>query len=124
MKEKGNRKALTDHTDREERRRYPRLRAPIYCRPVGPLAGRGGLLVDVGLGGVRVYSDAPMEPGHRIEVELRLPDESKLTFLTEVVWLQELPADAPASFDVGLQFLDLTPEDIEALEVVLDSPEP
>ena len=78
----------------------------------------------MGLGGVRVYSDDPMEPGHRLEVELRLPDESILTFLTEVVWLQELPADAPASFDVGLQFLDLTPEDLEALEAVLARPEP
>ena len=77
----------------------------------------------MGLGGVRVYSDAPMEPGHRLEVELRLPDESTLTFLTEVIWLQELPEDAPASLDVGLQFLDLTPDDIEALEPVLDSPE-
>jgi len=110
---------LTDHRGHVVKRRHPRLRAPVYWRPVGPLAARGDLLVDLGLGGVRVYSDDPMEPGHRLEVELRLPDESTLTFLTEVVWLQALPEDAPASYDVGLQFLDLTPEDVEALEAVM-----
>lgn len=115
---------LTDDTDRQERRRYPRLRAPAYFRPVGPLAAKGGQLVDLGLGGVRIYSDDPMEPGLRLEIELKLPDESTLTLLSEVVWLQELPVDAPASFDVGLQFLDLTPEDVEALEAVLARSEP
>jgi hypothetical protein len=115
---------LTESRDREERRRFPRLRAPVYYRPVGPLTARGDLLVDLGLGGVRVYSDAPMAVGHRMEVELTLPDESTLTCLTEVVWLQELPAGAPAAYDVGLQFLDLTPEDLEALEAVLATSEP
>ena len=115
---------MTDDKDRQERRRYPRLQAPVYCRPVGPLAATGGRPVDLGLGGVRVYSDEPMEPGHRLEVELKLPDASTLTFLSEVVWLKELPSDAPASFDIGLQFLDLTPEDVEALEAVLARPEP
>lgn len=110
---------MTDIKDRQERRRYPRLRAPVYCRPVGPLAAKGGQPIDLGLGGVRVYSDDPMEPGHRLEVELQLPDASTLTLLSEVVWLQELPAEAPASFDIGLQFLDLTPEDVEALESVM-----
>jgi len=110
---------LTDNTERQERRRYPRLQAPVYCRPVGPLAARGGQPIDLGLGGVRVYSDDPMDLGHRLEIELKLPDESTLTFLAEVVWLQELPDEAPASYDIGLQFLDLTPEDVEALEAVL-----
>jgi hypothetical protein len=110
---------LTDNKDRQERRRYPRLRAPVYCRPVGPSAGQGGQPVDLSLGGVRVYSDNPIEPGRRLEVELQLPDASTLTLLSEVVWIQELPEGAPASFDIGLQFLDLTPEDVEALETVL-----
>lgn len=110
---------MTDDKDRQERRRYPRLRAPVYCRPVGPLAATGGQPIDLGLGGVRVYSDDPMEPGRRLEVELRLPDESTLTLLTEVAWVQELPEGDAASYDVGLQFLDLTPEDVEALKVAL-----
>ena len=110
---------MTDIKDQQERRRYPRLQAPVYWRPVGPLAAKGGQPVDLGLGGVRVYSDDPMQPGHRLEVELQLPDASTLTLLSEVVWLQELPEEAPASFDIGLQFLDLTPEDVEALESVM-----
>ena len=115
---------MTNDSDRQERRRYPRLQAPVYCRPIGPLAAKGGQAIDLGLGGVRVYSDDPMEPGSRLEIELRLPDESTLTFLSEVVWLQELQESAPASYDVGLQFLDLTPEDLEALESVLARSEP
>ncbi len=78
----------------------------------------------MGLGGVRVYSDELMEPGHKLEVELRLPDRSTMTFLSEVVWVQELPEDAPAAYDVGLQFLDLAPEDVQALEAVLTRSDP
>jgi hypothetical protein len=117
-------KRVTNDSDRQDRRRYPRLRAAVYCRPVGPLAARGGQPIDLGLGGVRVYSDDPMEQGSRLEVELRLPDDSTLTLLSEVVWVQELPEHAPASYDVGLQFLDLTPEDVEALASVLARSEP
>ena len=115
---------MTDDANREERRRFHRLQAPAYCRPVGPLAARGDLLVDIGLGGVRVYSDEPMEPGDRLEMELRLPDRSTMTFLSEVVWIQELPEDAPAAYDVGFQFLDLAPEDVQALEAVLSRSDP
>lgn len=115
---------MTDEAQRQERRRYPRLQVPAYCRPVGPLVAKGGQPIDLGLGGVRVYSDDPMQPGRRLEVELRLPDESTLTLLTEVAWVQELPEGAAASYDVGLQFLDLTPEDVETLKVALTEQDP
>jgi len=91
---------------------------------VGPLVAKGGQPIDLGLGGVRVYSDDPMQPGRRLEVELRLPDESTLTLLTEVAWVQALPEGEAASYDVGLQFLDLTPEDVETLKVALTEQDP
>jgi Tfp pilus assembly protein PilZ len=78
--------------------------------------------VDVGLGGMRVFSDEPFQIGARFEVELFLPDSSSITCLTEVVWIRSLPDGNPAKFDVGLQFLDVPEAGRDRLTEVLEVP--
>ena len=102
----------------DERRKFPRLNAPVYCRPARRRLPRRQV-VDVGLGGMRVYSDEALKIGARFEVELFLPDSSSVTCLTEVVWIRDLPAGSPASYDVGLQFLDVPPEALEKIGELL-----
>lgn len=104
----------------DERRRFPRLNAPVYFRPAHRRLPRRQV-VDVGLGGMRVYSDEIIAVGSRLEVELFLPDASSVTCLTEVVWVRPLPADAPARFDIGLSFLDIPGDARDQLEQLLDS---
>lgn len=106
--------------DPHERRRYRRLHAPILIRPVSALASRARHEVnDISLGGLRAYSDDKQKPGARFEMELFLPDQSSVTVLAEVVWVETLPEGAPARFDVGLRFVDANPEDLDRVARIL-----
>lgn len=103
-----------------ERRRFPRVKAPIYCRPAHRRLPRREVL-DVGLGGMRVYSDDAHKVGARFEVEMFLPSGESLTLLTEVVWIRKLDAGEPAEYDVGLAFLHVPEEARDELGKVLES---
>lgn len=105
-------------SDMEERRQFPRVKAPVYCRPAKRRLPRRQV-IDVGLGGMRVYSDEQFKVGARFEVELFFPDTSSITCLTEVVWIRPLDPGSPAEFDVGLQFLDVPEHDRDRLRDVL-----
>ncbi len=91
-------------TNAAERREFPRIQAPIYCRPAHRRLRRRKV-VDVGLGGMRVYSDEPFDVGARFEVELFMSDGDSVTCLTEVMWTRAIAGGEPAPFDVGLKFL-------------------
>lgn len=103
-----------------ERREFPRLNAPLFCRPRGLSIFKERPPRDVSLGGARIYSDDPVRVGTRLEIELFLPDGTSVTAGVEAVWVDELPPNAPARFDVGLKFLELKLEDKARLALVLD----
>jgi c-di-GMP-binding flagellar brake protein YcgR len=104
---------LTKPKRHEDRRRYPRVSAPILVRPVSFLTHAIGRRVsDLSVGGLRAYADEPYRPGARIELELLFPDQEPALVLAEVVWVEELPAGSEARFDVGLRFVDASPADL------------
>jgi hypothetical protein len=102
-----------------DRRQFPRVTAPIYCRPARRRLPRRRV-VDVGLGGMRVYSDEPFKVGARMEIDLFPPDGDPITCLTEVMWIREIPGGDPAPYDVGLRYLDVPPEGREMLSQLVD----
>jgi hypothetical protein len=65
--------------------------------------------VNMSLGGARVYSDDRMKLGKKVHLEL-LAGDSTVQVLARIVWIDELGADAPARYDVGLEFLDVPEE--------------
>ena len=98
-------------SDGAERRKFARVKAPIYCRPARRRLGRRKV-VDMSIGGLRVYSDEAFKTGARMEIDLFPPDGDGtfITCLTEVVWIREVPGGDPANYDLGLQFLDIPAE--------------
>ena len=103
----------------DDRRRFPRLQAPVLCRPTGkPLFGRRQA-IDVSVGGMRLFADESHEVGDRLELELFLPDQSEVTCRVEVVWVESLPPDAPARFDIGVKFVELAAADRSRLSATL-----
>ncbi|TMB32720.1 MAG: hypothetical protein E6J58_22640 [Deltaproteobacteria bacterium] len=105
----------------DDRRKFHRVNAPVFCRPVGqPLFSRRKA-VDVSLGGLRVYADDPPMSGDRLELELFLPDQSEVMCTVEVVWVEALPEGSPARYDVGVKFVTISPVDRERLSTVLQS---
>src|SRR5512143_2296630 len=100
-----------------DRRRYRRLNAPLYWRGAGLRSAWKG--VDVSLGGIRIYSDDVFEIGTRIELELLAAGDETIEFNARVVWVDVLPAGAPALYDVGLEFLELSDGAKRHLEALL-----
>ena len=67
-------------------------------------------MVDVSLGGARVYSDDRMKVGTRVDLELLASPDSTVQVLAQVVWIDELGSGGPARYDVGLEFLGVAEE--------------
>jgi len=105
-----------------DRRRYPRLQAPVFCRPAGldPFHQRLNTR-NLSLGGARVLSDEEFKLGHRLELDVVLPSGEFLRCWAEVVWVTSLQTEDEAGYEVGLRFTDLAEQDIQRLAAVLDS---
>ena len=102
-----------------DRRRYPRVNAPVFCRPTGkPLFGQRRAH-DVSLGGMRLYSDEKAEIADRLIIDLFLPDGSEISCKVEVVWVEELAAGEPARFEVGVKFVEIDRDALVRLGSVL-----
>jgi c-di-GMP-binding flagellar brake protein YcgR len=115
---------MAENNDKKafERRRYPRVTLPVYCRPARLMAGRPSSqqpLLDIGLGGVRVYSDEELALGERLEIELFFSDNTSMTCTVKVVWINRLSKNAPANYEVGLSFIEIKPLDARRLESLL-----
>ena len=104
--------------DFANRRQYPRFKAPI-CYRSAPFFSSRRQLVNIGLGGIRIFSNDKLKIGKRLEIELLLPDDEILTFIAKVVWQRPMPEGEFAQFDVGLQFLDAPEEKLQRLAEVL-----
>jgi hypothetical protein len=75
--------------------------------------------VDISLGGVRIYSDEPYVKGALLKMEAFADDGHSITYTVEVVWIEPMPRGSPAKYDVGLRFVDLTPDALAFLTSLL-----
>ncbi|MCP3102075.1 PilZ domain-containing protein [Myxococcus sp. K15C18031901] len=103
----------------DDRRLFPRLQAPLYARPARLKFGDKRQVLDASLGGVRIYSDEQYTVGSQLEVDLYLSDGTTLECRARVAWINKLAKDEVARFEVGLAFMDITPETLERLKTVL-----
>lgn len=87
--------------------RVPRIRTAK--RPVSNLS----------LVGVRIYSDEWLDVGERLELEFFLPEGTTVETLGRVVWIKEMPKEAEAMYDLGLEFIGLSEDAIKKLKTVL-----
>ncbi len=111
---------MTEFVSETERREYLRYNAPVCYRPASFFSPRKPV-IDVGLGGIRIFSDDKFKVGKRLELELFLPNDDILMFTAKVVWQHELPPDETVRYDVGLQFLDVPKDKLEVLQEVLET---
>lgn len=101
------------------RRKYPRLNAPIFYRAASIFSPRKPVM-NIGLGGIRVYSDEEIKIGKRLELELFLPDNESIVCTARVVWQKPLPEGAGAKQEIGLEFLEIQADALSRLAKVLD----
>ena len=91
----------------KNRREQPRFTAPIYCRTAPVAAAPRRPVLNISLGGIRIFSNAKPMVGSKMEIELTLPGDASLRCAARVAWSKPLPSGAEAKYDVGLQFLDV-----------------
>ena len=116
IKKKPRQKAMDESG--KERRHFPRVVAPIYYRSPRILTPKRRVS-NISLGGIRIYSDELLEEGKRIEIEIFLPSGFSIIAIVRVVWINELPADSEAKYDVGLEFIHLPVGAMNELKGVL-----
>ncbi len=110
---------MVGSTAEEDRRKYPRLNVPILYRAASFFSRREPV-INIGLGGIKVYSDEGLKIGKRLELELFLPDKTSMVCTSRVVWQNLLPEGAVAKYEIGLEFLEMSPDDLQCLAKVLD----
>lgn len=103
-----------------ERRKYPRLMAPVYYH-VPKTRQSKRQVSNISLGGARIYSDEYLDVGKQLEIQLYLPDRDSVKALVKVVWIKQLPSGSESIYDVGLEFIDLTKNAIETIRAVLEA---
>ncbi len=104
------------------RRRYPRIAAPLFYVPAEPsLLHHRRAAVDVSLGGMRAYADEELAVGTRLEIELLLDDAVSARCWARIAWVEKLDQGAGAAYDVGLEFIDMSDKDRELLSRLLES---
>lgn len=102
-----------------DRRQYPRVSAPILFESAR-LGSPRKPVIDIGLGGFRVYSDDSFRTGERLNLTLMLPNGSTVECTVRVAWMTALPSTAPAKYDVGFELLDAHGDGLNRLAEVLD----
>jgi hypothetical protein len=93
----------------DDRRRFPRLKVPVYYRPARLLGPRRPAQ-DMSLGGVRIFTDDALSVGKRLQIELFLPDGGSLSVDVRVAWVKSLASDDFAQYEAGLEFLTMDPD--------------
>ncbi len=102
-----------------DRRRFPRVKAPVYYRPAGAFE-TSSQAANISLAGLRIYSNKPFKKGQAMEIELLLPSGDSLKAIVKVVWINALPPGSEALYDVGLEFLNIADDVIPKLKFVME----
>ena len=107
-----------------DRRRFPRLAAPLFARParmrrIDKQWDQQQPVLDASLGGVRIYSDDEHKVNKPLDLELILRDGTSVLCTARVAWTHALPKGGVARFEVGLAFTDVKPDAMELLKTVL-----
>jgi len=110
---------MMDNKTDQDRRKFPRIMAPVYYRSPRILTPKRKVS-NISMGGIRIFSDKELKIGKKLEIEIFLSAGTSVLATTQVVWIRELPPDSEALYDVGLEFVSMPPEHMEALKAVLE----
>ncbi len=109
-----------------ERRKYPRFHVDLpieYYRIDSPI-GQTGKALNISEGGLMLYFPEQMDIGQYIKLKLFFPLDSELNtieVLAEVVWKDIHIEKGSSDYRCGVNFIDVSPEDMTKLKNFLGS---
>ena len=113
---------MTQYIPEQNRRKYPRFNTPICYRSASLFSARKPL-INISLGGIRIYSNDKFKLGKRLEIELLLPNDTVLRCITKVVGQNPLPEGSAGKYETGLQFLDVPANGLQYISKILEQNE-
>ncbi len=107
-----------------DQRRFPRAKykCTVILRKQGEPSSISSVTENVGLGGVCVFLERSVDIFSPVEIELNLDDgKPPVKSGGTVVWVvRRGEVRRGASFDTGIEFSQLTPEDKARLEAIIE----
>ena len=105
----------------EQKDKRRNLRVPLIVEKVPCGDGRRtffGYASNLSCGGVFISTVNPREPGDQFDLHVKLPPSAGFTLLCRcvVVWRRQLAQGRKLPPGMGLRFLDLSQETVDALE--------
>jgi len=102
-----------------KRRLFPRFKVESYFRPSHPF-GQKRQILDIGLGGMRVYGNKPLRLGKEMDIKLFLPNGKIIDVRVRIAWVNALPPGSEAPYDIGYEFIELSPETHQEIKSMLE----
>jgi len=107
----------------EDRRRVDRIPKKFKIVYNAGNALINSYLSNIGVGGVFIPTENPMDSGTRLHAKITLPnDEKDLNVNCEVVWIRKKEVNTPSGkfpSGMGVKFLSLSPEDKKRIDRVI-----
>jgi hypothetical protein len=104
---------------RSRKRRHVIFYSRVFDRNTGALLGH---LMDITTEGIMLISDAPLEPSITYHLRMDLPEDVKakpyLSFDALCLWCR--PDVNPAFYNAGFRVINMTQEDIDLIENMID----
>jgi hypothetical protein len=95
---------------------------PLFCRQAGmAFFARHVEPIDISLGGLRIHSDEAHPIGSFLPLDIFFPNVPPVTLSARVMWVTLLGKGAPARFEAGLAFVELTPYALKLLRSAIGS---
>ena len=111
---------MLDYTSEKNRRQFKRVKADILCRSA-PFSLSRKPIQDIGIGGLRVFSDEKQKIGKNLEIELFPPNTKSFSCTVKVIWMNELGHKGAANYEIGLQFIKIDPADLNVLKTIVEN---
>jgi len=104
---------------KDDRRRYQRVLGPVLYR-IPDHSTPKRQVINLSVGGVRIYSDEDLDIGQTLELEFFLPNGITIEAVAKVVWIKKKQAGSEGLYDVGMEFTNLSEVAMMELDSVLN----
>jgi Tfp pilus assembly protein PilZ len=101
-----------------ERRRYKRFKKPVVLK-MSSLGMKDRPSINIGLGGFLIESDKFYEINRILKMEIKSANKSPIHCKVKIAWIDPTTRSAQ-KYKIGLQFLDISPEDQKKLKEILE----
>lgn len=112
---------MSQHYIIEEQRKFSRQPSSLSCQLGSAFTPQSTL--DISRGGSRIYSNQLWQVGEKLKLQFFVPGNEVISHV-RVAWIKDAQKDAPAQYEVGLQFVEISEASLNVLLSLTEGPIP